>query len=118
MDKSEFKEIIDDWIGFHGKKFHADSEEISAKMYKRHLQIYYEAVSYMSAKAFDNGFKQAVKIHKYYPKPAELLKFCPAEKKAESTASYKPLPMSEEAKKKNEKRIRGHMQIQDRRRAN
>lgn len=112
MDKSSFKAIVDSWISFHGKKFASDDYSSEDKSYKRHLKIYYDVVSYMSAQELDRGFRESVKIHKYYPKPAELLKFCPAEKRPDNSPSYKPLPMSPEAKEKINSVLKGTCKFQ------
>jgi len=112
MDINEFKPIINDWVLFHGKQFKGDNEEIERRMYNRFLEIYYETVSYMSAKELENGFKQCIKHFKYFPKPNELLKYCPNQPKEDAFVDYKALPQSPESKAMMKKAMAGGSKFQ------
>jgi len=112
MDISAFKPVINDWILFHGKQFKGDTPEIERRMYNRFVQIYYECVSYMTIKELESGFKQAAKNYKYFPKPSEILKYCPNERKIEPSFDYKALPQSEESKRLMENAMMGGNKFQ------
>ena len=112
MDKMEFKAIADYWIAHHGKRFNPDEHSTEAQAYKRHLSIYYDVVKHMSGTELSRGFMECVKVHDFYPKPAQLLKFCPAERKIDNTPDYRPIPISPASKEKIKNAMAGGSRTQ------
>ena len=112
MFKMEFKKIVDDWISYYGKKFTANDHSTDVQVYKRHLEILYKATSHMTAKELTRGFEECVKIHDYYPKVSQLLKFCPTERKVDNTPDYRPIPISPASKEKIKNAIAGSSRTQ------
>ena len=112
MDKTEFKTIADYWISYHNKRFTGDEHLTAEQSYIRHLKILYDVVKHMNGTELSRGFKECVKYHDFYPKPAQLLKFCPVERKVVETKTYKRLPISPESKAKIKNAMAGGSRTQ------
>jgi len=81
MDKKEFKEVMDDEIAFHSKRFVGDNDNEREINKRKFMARYYESISYLTKAQVESGFQRCRENFDYFPKLNQLLKFCPAKKR-------------------------------------